>query len=113
MMANFDLLPHIIFFVLSGLLITGLIPIEWIVPRNRNRVRMPREEISPLPKTASECQSDLREKDRIIQCQRETIERLETMHARLLDEKIAQTISRGGDATALQKQRTNLSIKNF
>ena len=77
MMANFDLLPHIIFFVLSGLLITGLIPIEWIVPRNRNRVRMPREEISPLPKTASECQSDLREKDRIIQCQRETIERLE------------------------------------
>ena len=76
-MANFDLLPHIVFFVLSGLLITGLIPIEWIVPRNRNRVRMPREEISPLPKTASECQSDLREKDRIIQCQRETIERLE------------------------------------
>ncbi|KAM0698231.1 hypothetical protein Q7P36_001696 [Cladosporium allicinum] len=77
MMANFDLLPHIVFFVLSGLLITGLIPIEWIVPRNRNRVRMPRGEISPLPKTASECQSDLREKDRIIQCQRETIERLE------------------------------------
>lgn len=42
-----------------------------------------------------------------------SIERAETLHAEILDEKIAQTLSRGGDATALQKQRTNLGVKNF
>ncbi|GAK65302.1 aquaporin-like protein [Moesziomyces antarcticus] len=42
-----------------------------------------------------------------------SIERAETLHAEMLDQKIAQTISRGGDATALQKKRTNLSVKNF
>ncbi|PWY97625.1 aquaporin-like protein [Testicularia cyperi] len=42
-----------------------------------------------------------------------SIERAETIHAELLDQKIAETISRGGDASALQKKRTNLSVKNF
>ncbi|TKY86197.1 hypothetical protein EX895_005022 [Sporisorium graminicola] len=42
-----------------------------------------------------------------------SIERAETLHAEMLDQKIAQTISRGGDASALQKKRTNLSVKNF
>lgn len=42
-----------------------------------------------------------------------SIERAETLHADLLDQKIAQTVSRGGDASALQKKRTNLSSKNF
>ncbi|GAC72099.1 aquaporin [Moesziomyces antarcticus T-34] len=42
-----------------------------------------------------------------------SVERAETLHAEMLDQKIAQTISRGGDASALQKKRTNLSVKNF
>lgn len=42
-----------------------------------------------------------------------SIERAETLHSELLDQKIAKTISRGGDASALQKKRTNLSSKNF
>ncbi|CDU26004.1 related to aquaporin 3 [Sporisorium scitamineum] len=42
-----------------------------------------------------------------------SIERAETLHAEMLDQKIAQTLSRGGDASALQKKRTNLSVKNF
>lgn len=42
-----------------------------------------------------------------------SVEKAEALHAELLDQKISQTLSRGGDASALQKRRTNLSVKNF
>ncbi|SOV03848.1 related to aquaporin 3 [Ustilago sp. UG-2017a] len=42
-----------------------------------------------------------------------SIEKAEALHAELLDQKISKTLSKGGDASALQKKRTNLSVKNF
>lgn len=41
------------------------------------------------------------------------LERAETIHAELLDRKIAETVSRGGDPSELEKKKTNLSINRF
>ena len=95
-MAISELLHSLLYSVLLGLVVVmaeSIIPFERIFRRNTNRNRVftgdtrslversQEMNISSLRKILSDCQTDLREKDRAIQCQRETIERLEHRHA--------------------------------